>query len=232
MNNNYDSQSQSLRSAVTTHSEEHGATIVGETVDACSILLLWLDYLQSSVSGGSADEFLDGTQGAIQETAGCLSLGLVRPAIFSIRAEVDLLLAWIYFNDHPVEWAFSKATHENYPLRAEVLKYLRNYNQNFNDRFQLLAKHKTRSTEDPYGLLSVHVHGSTTMAMPATGNLETLVKPEDACKECVQLQAEVSEYLTDVLAAWYADRWADFPPDIMKAIESRLNKKEKKEFFA
>lgn len=232
MNNDYDSQSQSLRSAVTTHSEEHGATIVGETADACSHLLLWLDNLRSSVSTGIADEILDGTQAAIQEVAGCLSLGLVRPALFSLRGEIDLLLTWIYFNDHPIEWEYSKSTHEKYPLRAEVLKYLGTYHRKFNQRFELLTKHKSRSTDNPYGLLSVHVHGSSTMAMPITGNLETLVKPEDICGECVQLQAEVAEYLTDVLAAWYADRWADFPPAIMQGIESRLNRIERKKFFS
>ena len=48
-----------------------------------------------------------------------------------MRAQVDILLAWLYFRDHPVEWKHVELTGEKYHLVSEVLKYLRTYDRRF-----------------------------------------------------------------------------------------------------
>jgi hypothetical protein len=131
-------------------------------------------------------------------------------------------LAWVYFNDHQVEWQYVESKHEDFPLRAVNLKYMRSYAPRFADRFALLAKSKTRADEDPYGLLSIHVHATASTAAPAFGDLSTLVQNVATCDDCVKLQRDIAEYLTDVLAAWYADRWQDFPEQVKVALKSRL----------
>jgi chromosome partitioning protein len=156
------------------------------------------------------------------ECAGCISLGLVRPAIFSIRSQLELLLAWIYFNDHEMEWLHVENFHEDYPMRASNLKYMRAYNVKFADRFALLAKSKNRKNEDPYGLLSTHVHGTSAAAAPAVKALSSLVQGDSACEDCIKLQGEIAEYLTDILSAWYADKWHDFPDKIKTSLQKRL----------
>ena len=226
----FDHESQGLRDAVRQHSESHATDLVAATAGASSLLLAWVGYLRAAEPTASATRILDAVQGSIVEIAGCLSLGLVRPAVFSIRTELELLLAWLYFKDHPVEWRQAKETGRGFPLRSSTLRYLNNFGHNFRERFSLLSSSRARQSEDPYELLSIHVHSLTVSAMPGTGDLKAIVKDEDSCKECVRLQQEVVEYLSDTLAAWYAASWADLPSGVRDDIAARLSPPQLKEF--
>src|SRR5262249_30115049 len=205
----------------------------GEYLDKCTgvtgKLLIWLAYLRSSISRQVADRLLDAAQGAAIEVAGCISHGLVRPAIFSIRAQLELLLAWIYFNDHAVEWQHFERTMRDFPTRADVLKYMRSQSDRFYDRLKLLHKTMKRKNEDPYSILSVHVHSISAVGAPSISDLSSIVQEKEICDQCVDLQKDVAEFLTDVLAAWYADHWHDFPEDIKSALSARMTVKELKE---
>jgi hypothetical protein len=219
-----------LKLAINNHLDTQKAIYLDSCIIATKLLLSWLGYLRSSVSRKVADRLLDATQATCIEVAGCLSIGFVRPAIFSIRSQLEMLLGWIYFNDHPVEWQSAERTLDDYPMRGVNLKYMRSYGAHFSERFALLSKSKTRRNDDPYGLLSVHVHSTTAAAAPSIGELSSLVQSKARCDECVELQKDVAEYLTDILAAWYADRWHDFPADIKAHLQARLTPNLLKEF--
>jgi AAA domain len=88
----------------------------------------------------------------------------------------------------------------------------------------------TSKDEDPYGLPSTHVHGTAITAAPAVGEMATLAQREATCNDCVKLQRDIAEYLTDVFAAWYADRWHDFPDEIKAQLTVRLPGKLLSEF--
>ena len=225
-------QVEKLRLAINNHCETNKAIYLTNCVTATDLLLRWIGYLRISISRNVADRLLDAAQATCIEVAGCLSVGLVRPAIFSIRSQLELLLAWIYFNDHPIEWRHVQSYLDDFPMRAVNLKYMRSYNPRFFERFTMLVKYKTRKNDDPYGLLSIHVHSTSPSAAPTIGELQTLVQNTTRCNECVELQKDVSEYLTDVFAAWYADRWHDFPTEITAKLKSRLTPNALKEFCA
>jgi hypothetical protein len=44
------------------------------------------------------------------------------------------------------------------------------------------------------------------------------------------LQTEVAEYITDVLASWYADRWHDLPTQVTAEVKARLGAGKLKQF--
>jgi hypothetical protein len=227
-----ESRVEELIAAINVHFATHKAAYLENCVNATKLLLTWIGYLRSSVSREVADRLLDAIQATCIEVAGCLSIGFVRPAVFSIRSQLELLLAWVYFNDHPVEWQYAQINLDEYPMRAENLKYMRSHSDRFLERFALLLKCKKRREDDPYGLLSVHVHSVSAAAAPSIGELRTLVQDKKRCDECVELQKEVAEYLTDVLAAWYADHWHDFPVDIKDHLAARLTPSPLKQFCA
>lgn len=211
-----------LLTAARALSEADGADLV-EAIDSGSKLLLdWIGYLQGFAATGHAKELLDCVRAAVRDVAGCLSLGLVRPALFSIRVELELFLAWMYFKDHEVEWKHSKDTGKDFPLRASNLKYLKKFSRGFDKRFNLLDANSSRSKSNPYELLSIHVHSTAMLAMPAPGPLEGMVCAKEACDDCCKLQVEVCEYLSDVLVSHYASRWIDLPESIRSNVESRL----------
>jgi hypothetical protein len=217
-----DEQVTDLQTAVSNHATQHGARYLNDTTVRSRLILIWMGYLRVSVSRGWADRLLDTAQGALIETAGCLSLGLARAAIFSIRAHMELLMAWIYYNDHPVEWTkFEKSGHD-YILHSAILSYMRSHDEKFQTRFRLLIRYKTRSTEDPYGILSIHAHSISGTLGPTIAPLQSLVQGSTVCDEVISLWGEVSEYLTDIFCCWYGDRWQDFPLEVRQHLTSRL----------
>ena len=185
---------------------------------------------EESFSQPETARLLKATHSTIIECAGCLSLGLVRPAIFAIRGQLELLLAWAYFNDHIVEFRFYEQHLGEFPTRSVFIKFFKNYSKKFDVRYQLLANKRIRADEDPYGLLSTHVHSASEHAAPKFGPLSSLVQASSDCNDCVKLQRDVAEYLTDVLAAWYCEKWQAFPLNIRKSLQSRLSAADLKKF--
>src|SRR4051812_24873617 len=100
----YEMQTTALRTAVDEISVKHGAKLVESLEDSAALLLAWLSYLKTWRLTGVADDLIAGSQSAIIEAAACLSLGLVRPALFSMRAQIDMCLSWMFFKDHKIEW--------------------------------------------------------------------------------------------------------------------------------
>ena len=196
------------------------------------VLLDWLNYLRQSEATGSANALLDGTQGAIVETVGCSALGLVRPALASLRSEIDMMLAWLYFKDHEVEWNHLRDTGRGFQTKANVLSYVNEHWPRFQSRFKLLVQQHTREEEDPYRLLSAHIHGQTDFTAPRVGPLSELVGDARRSKDCVKLQHDVAEYIGDVLLALYGDKWAALPNSAKSSLEKRLNAKQRKAFYA
>ncbi len=223
----YKAQSDTLLQTIQAYATSQGPGLLSETSEAASLLLSWMGYLKSSVDTGVARELLVGAHAAVVEAAGCLSLGLVRPALFSLRAQVDMLLAWLYFKDHPVEWRHAEWTGEG-RLRGAVLKDLRKHIPAFKRRLQILQKRKTRLEADPYRLLSAHVHSQTASTTPTLNSLSALVGTHSRSKECIRIQFEVSEFLNDILLACYAERWIHLPSSIKSAVKLRLSAEELK----
>lgn len=222
----------SLRGAVNARVDAFGEQTLKEMESAAANLVLWAHYLSSSKSREVCDSLLDGTIACVREAAACLAMGLVRPAIFAIRTQLELTLAWIYYNDHHIEWNGVREHPNNFKMRAEYLKYLRDNSPSFEDRRLFLEKVRVRKLADPYGVLSSHVHSTSDASTPKNQDLSGIVESDKRCSEGVELQREVAEYVSDALAAWFADSWMDFPEPIRTHIEGRLGEQGLKKFVA
>jgi hypothetical protein len=225
----YEAQNTALRDAATAHSSSIGAALLGAIELQAELLISWVGYLRSSVPSDATPVLLNGVHAALVETAGCLALGLVRPALFSLRAQIDMAMGWLYFKDHPIEWRHSQRTSGEAKLRGEVVKYLPTLQPRFQDRYKLLAKNRKRTAEEPYGLLSAHVHSLTSLTIPPLGKLADLISTQARCEECVNLQGEVSEYLSDSFLACFAERWQDLPEIVRANAKGRLSEPQLKD---
>lgn len=213
------------------HSNAFGAELCGEVEGAASLLLGWLGYLELAFLTGTADELIHGTARAIIEVAGCLSLGLVRPAIFSLRAQIDMSLSWLFFKDHQIEWNRVLSEGEGFKLKKEVCQYLEMHYPDFKKRYAQLEAKKQRQEREPYHLLSAHVHSQSIHTVPRLSSLETMVEGIAMCRQCVTLQSEVSEYISDVLLSCGTYDWCDLPTNITTNVQTRLTDPGVKKFL-
>ncbi|MBA7682369.1 hypothetical protein ES703_90719 [subsurface metagenome] len=227
----YSQSAKQLANNATKHSKDFGAELCQDVERAANLLLNWLGYLDPTFLNGTADELIRGSRKAIIEVAGCLSLGLVRPAVFSLRAQIDMSLSWLFFKDHLVEWNRVLSEGEGFKLKKEVCHYLELHYPEFKRRFALLADRKKRKEKEPYHLLSAHIHSQSVYTVPRLSSLETMVEDITICRECVMLQYEVSEYISDVLLSCSIYEWHDLPTDVTKNVKTRLAPHELKKFL-
>jgi hypothetical protein len=211
-----------LSKQTTANCDGRGVAIITAGESASKLLMLWLHYLRAYHSTGTADCLIDGTASAVREAIACIVLGLVRSAINSLRLQIDLSLAWLYFKDHSVEWRRVQDTGEGFKLKTELLKYYSEAFPRYATRFGLLRDCKTRTLDDPYRLLSAHIHGQSELVLPRVQNLQDIVATTQAQDEALQLQGECSEYINDVFWSVFTDRWANVPAELKTTLEGRF----------
>lgn len=214
-------------------SSAHGSNLSQSIESHSDLLVQWLQHLTTYELTGTADHLLEATGSAIRETAACLSLGLVRPTLFSLRGEIDLLLSWLYFKNHQVEWDLVNDSGEGFKLKKEIFLYLEAHHTKFKSRLSLLTTIATRKVVDPYRLLSAHIHSQSTLVLPKVINLKDMVRPFNECTDCSTVAFEVSEYLNDVLLSIYCHQFKALPPTIQQALMKRFTSNDQqKQFFS
>jgi hypothetical protein len=152
--------------------------------------------------------------------------------MFALRAQIDATTAWLYFKDHPVEWDFLLRTGEGFKARGEIVEYLVKLVERYSVRFSILNSHRNRTVEQPYSLLSAHIHGQSTLVIPTFQNLAAMVYPEVRCLEAVKLQVEVSEYIADVLLSCFASWWSALPEEIINSVKLRIPAAKQAQLFS
>src|SRR5260370_11601631 len=182
-------------SAVSASASAQGEAICNKMEGASKILLTWLSHLASNKLTGTADSLLHGVHGAVIEATGAITLGLARTSVFSMRAHIDMLLAWVYFKDHPIEWRRVEETGDGFQQKADVIKYLGEHYRAFKDRMGMLKQVKLRHEEEPYRLLSAHVHSQSSTTVPKLTSLVDMVSDTKTLEECLSLQFEFTHYL-------------------------------------
>lgn len=215
-------QVKELASKASAFALENGEQVVLQLQSESVLVLEWLGYLSFAQRTGVADSLLVGAGSSIRESAACLSLGMVRPALFALRTQIDLILAWLYFKDHPVEWKTVNDHGEGFKLKREILDYLAEHNKGYAARFAELKEVSLRRTDDPYRLLSAHVHAQSGPVLPETAQLHDVVYGKDLCLECTLLARDIGEFLGDILSSVYAPKWAALPPGVRSSVDARL----------
>ncbi|MBH1633639.1 hypothetical protein I5U65_00380 [Stenotrophomonas maltophilia] len=209
-----------------------GSRVWDEMEEAARPEMLWIHHLLQAHPDNQAQSLLKGASVSIPEAAGCLSLGLVRPALNSLRAQIDLCLAWIYFKDHPVELRVIQTTGDGFKLKKEILDYFTNWYPDFGRRWGILKQRARRTHQDPYRILSAHMHAQSEIVIPNLEKLTDMVGSKKVQREAVMLQAECSEYLSDIFWCIFADDHMTIPAELKDQLLPRFaTAKERAEFF-
>lgn len=210
-----------LAAAVKNFANSSGEGLVADAEEAAKLLLVWLEHLRKFGTTKVADELLDASAAAIREAAAMLAIGAVRPCLFSLRAQIDLVLGWVYFKDHKVEYELVNRTGEGFKLKKEILNYLKESFPGYGERMAILLNIKKRIENDPYRLLSAHIHAQSGYVVPGVYDLKDVVSSLARAKECISLQSDVAEYLSDHLFCAGIASGASLPSEIKDSILKR-----------
>lgn len=219
---NFTEETAGLVLAISNRASTKGPEAASKMAAAADPLLEWVGHLHHSELTGVCDQGIDGVRSLILEAVCGASAGLYRSCILSLRGQIDLVLTWLYFKDHPKEWERVMRENEGYKLKKDVLEYLRYYYPVFEPVFGALKAKRFRAFEDPYRVLSAHVHSIGENTVPDLTSFADVVGSDDACEDCVRLQSDVTEYLGDVLISCFAPKWASLPPSLLDVAKGRL----------
>jgi len=219
----YAHQSSELLAKIEGHIAKGGQKTASGMQAAVEPLLEWLGHLHAHERTGTGDEFLDGVRSLTLEAVGGASVGLYRSCILSMRGQIDALFSWLYFKDHRVELDRVFRENEGYRSKRESFEYLSDYYPRFSSRFDILKAARTRTSPDPYRALSAHVHSIGFDTIPQLSSLADMVGDDATAGQCVDVQKEVVEFMTDVLLSCFAAKWASLPDAIMDAAKARLS---------
>lgn len=228
----HDVQVEGLVFAIKDFSSVNGADLVRRFEVASMPLLGWQEYLRKYCLTGVADELLEASLASVREAAALLAIGAVRPCIFSLRAQIDLLLGWIYFKDHKVEYDLVNRTGDGFKLKRDILRYLADSFELFSGKISVLNQIRVRKELDPYRLLSAHIHAQSSHVVPDIGDLKDIIHKNDVALGCVELQSDVAEFLSDIIFSVGIASHASLPHGVKSSIEARNpNQSQKKVLF-
>jgi hypothetical protein len=199
---------------------EDGPAAYDEFVKAAAPVLLWVDHFERSIPT-NCGSLLSGLRSVVAEACACTVMSLARPALGAMRSEVDVALAWVYYSEHPREWRNINASGEGYKLKTELLRVFEAIEPAFKRRFALLKSRRTRSEEDPYRLLSAHVHVQSESVLPSLSTLGDIVQP-GLSEQLARMQGEVSEFVSDLFFSMYAGDWVALPTELTARLRERM----------
>lgn len=220
-----------LTDSINSFSSQFGELICDEVEKNSSLLLRWLQYLGAYHLTGTADSLILAVGPAVREVAAMLAVGATRPALFSLRAQIDLVLTWLYFKDHSVEWNYVNSTGDGFKMKKDLIQYLATHYESFGLRYGILKNIKIRKEEEPYRLLSAHIHGQSSVVLPNGNKLSDSIRDESECRDCVGAVFAVTEYLNDIFLSIYADRWTSLHKDIQDSLITRFISPEQRANF-
>jgi hypothetical protein len=181
----------------------------------------WLARYLVDHSGKDATKLVIAAQSASVEVVAALSLGLARPAIFSLRSYFELFLMFLFYRDHPREFLKVYSSEEFALLPEPVVKFLARYYPEYAQRWAILDQHKTRSITDCYGKLSEIVHGSIATAPPKAVGPKDVVFDNASNVAVVDVIGNVCEYLSDVAVSAHEGNWMSLPDEVRQSLAKR-----------
>lgn len=218
----YAQQSQALISKISAVAVGSGASTAAKMAEASDPLLEWIGYLSHSQLTGCCDFQLDGIRSLVLESVSSASIGLYRSSILAMRGQIDLAFGWLFFKNHPIEWARVVREGEGFKLKRGSLEYLNENLVNFQSAFQSLRASSKFGDNDPYKILSAHIHSIGLVALPKYAAFEDIIGDVAAIDACVEMQGKVSEFISDIFLSSFGSSWASLPEVIMEDAKLRL----------
>jgi len=198
---------------------------------ACKELLLWIDYLKCLFPNSCALDLLEGTRASMLESVAYIGLGLGRAAIGATRTQIDLMLGFTYFYDHPREWEVVKNVGEGFQLRSDIDKYHKDKRKRFKTNIGLIEGSEDLSLLKVYRILSAHIHAQSPSTIPKAGEFGDLFSSDSFIKSLIEIQDKSVRCLSNYLTAIFISDDINPPFEVGIRIKAQLTPKQRRLIF-
>ncbi len=209
----------------------NGPALGAECERNAAPILRWIHWYETARSTSSALELLEGCRAAVLEATAYICFGLGRAAITSIRTQIDTLLSFSFFRNHPAEWNQVVTTGQGFRLRADVVEYYKGIDKSFEGRLAQIESGSGKRLIDTYRKLSAHIHGQAPMALPDAMEMKTLIWDEPRLRSVVAIQSDAAITLSNFLAAVHATEWQELPAEIVAEAKALIPEHKRASFF-
>ncbi|UWR33524.1 hypothetical protein K3759_00050 [Sulfitobacter sp. W027] len=191
-----------------------------------TLSLTWAALHLADSDSQHCDLLLKGAYGTAVEAVSLLAIGLVRPAILSLRAHYELSLQFLYYKDHPVEWRGVTDFRNQPNLPGVNKKYLKDFYPEFEKRFKTLVAHRNRRNEDCYAVLSGVAHGTAIHSITSATAPEELVEDITTVRAAVNVFQDAAEHISDINLSCFQGNWISLPEAIKDDLTKRFKDKQ------
>lgn len=216
---------------ISNNNKEDSLLLMNQATDSCSELLIWLDCLATHFQSSTALELLNGARSSMLEAVAYIGIGFGRATITAIRSQIDLLLAFTYFCDHPQEWDVVQKTGNGFMLRSDIHKYHQETKTNFTKKLALVDASEENSLTKVYRILSAHIHGQSPLTTPKSGHFKELFSSHEFITSLIELQQQVDRCLSNYLAVIFMEMNISPPSHVESRIKEQLTTKQRRIVF-
>lgn len=196
--------------------------VAAACADRLRLSLTWTAYFFNTAPDSHCGILIRGSYGAAVEAVSLIAMGLLRPAVLSLRSHYELSLQFLYYRDHPVEWR-NVVTYRSQPALPGVnKKYLKDNFWAFEDRFKFLESKKTRAHSDCYDVLSGVAHGTALNSITQATKPQELVEDAATISQAEAVFHSASEFLSDVHVSCFESNWLSLPEVVQQNLSARF----------
>ncbi|UKV14854.1 hypothetical protein L6172_00785 [Thalassospiraceae bacterium SW-3-3] len=187
--------------------------------------LVWISEHKKNHPDIHCVTLLDGAYGTAVEALSLLSLGLVRPAVLSLRSFYEINLMYLYYRDHPVEWKAVSEYRLQAKLPGEIKKYIHQMYSEAGSRSSELLKNKHRKYDDCYEVLSAVAHSRALNSILTANNPKEIIASHESIKQCNDVFLAVAEAVFDMHLLVFDGGWLALPKEVQAEIQKRFGEK-------
>ncbi|UCC81256.1 MAG: hypothetical protein JSW64_07840 [Candidatus Zixiibacteriota bacterium] len=185
-------------------------------------IICWCKGLSYQYSTNEARIFLAGAWSEVVNILALVPLHFYRQSIISMRIILDQILAWSYYESHPVEFNTSKNNPEYWVGKEKIYEFLRIHF--WSGKIEYIKLGIWSEINRLYSELSYFIHASSIAHMSLVESFESYKKDDQKIDEVIRLAKKTDEAVAAFLSSIYQDAFCQFTPELQNAILKYWNK--------
>jgi hypothetical protein len=221
-----------LVKSISINANSRGLDTLTKMENATFEIIEWINFYNNHYRERSGIELIKGAHSAILESIAYVSLGLGRAALTAMRTQIDLLLGFTYFCDHPREWKKVVSTGEGFKLRSDIYKFHSEIDKDLGKRLTIVGQISKPDLDNVYRVLSAYIHGQSPHTMPNINLIKEVKSSDEVIDSIISIQENLTTALSDYLIAIHALEWSDAPEKPFIRFNKLLNDKQRETFYS